>query len=86
MANRFPEHGMIGVAAAIIAHRIFDVRRNCVEITDELLDGFGFEVRFACDVFVLIRHVSVVMFVVMDFHRLRVDVRFESVFRIRKWW
>jgi hypothetical protein len=39
-----------------------------------LLDGFLFQIRFAGDGFVDIGHISRVMFVVVDFHRLRVDM------------
>ena len=43
-----------------------------------------FEIGFAGDGFVDVGDVGGVMFVVMNFHRLRVDVRFERFFRIRK--
>ena len=56
-----------------------------VEIADEVLDRLAFEVRLAGDGLVDVGHVSAVMFIVMNFHRLRVDVRFERVFGIWKW-
>ena len=75
---------MIRVAAAVVAHRAANVRRNGIQVADEFLDGFLFEVRLAGDGLVQVGDVGVVMFVVMDFHRQRVNVRFERVFRIRK--
>jgi hypothetical protein len=71
---------MVRVTTAVVAHCAANVSGNCVEIADKRFDGFGFEVRFASDGFVHVVDVSGVMFVVMDFHRLRVDVRFERVF------
>jgi len=76
---------MIGVTTAIIANDGANIRRNSIEITDQLLDGFLFQLGFAGDGFVKIRYVSTVMFPVMDFHRLRVDVRFQRIFGIWKW-
>ena len=56
---------------------------STLQIADELLDRFGFELGVAGDRLIDISHISPVMFVVMDFHRLRVNVRFERIFRIR---
>ena len=51
---------------------------------DERFDRLGFERGVAGDGLVEVGHVGVVMFAVMDFHRGRVDVRFERVFGIGK--
>ena len=59
-------------------------RRHRVEVADEVLDGLAFEVRLAGDGLVDVGHVGGVMFVVVDLHRLRINVRFERVFGIRK--
>ena len=66
------------MATAVVAHRAADVVRNGSEIADEGFKGFGFERGVAGDGLVEIVHVSLVMAVVMDFHRQRVDVRFQS--------
>src|SRR3984957_630781 len=79
-SEQLPEHGMIGMAAAVIAHRAANVRRDGVEIANQLLHGFLFQVRLACDGFVEVGHVSRVMFVMVDLHGLRVDIGFERVF------
>ena len=50
----------------------------------EVIDGFGFERGVAGDGFVEIVHVRFVMAIVMDFHRHRIDVRFESVIGVGK--
>ena len=84
-AEELPEHRMVGVAAAVVAHRAADVGGHRVEMADEVLDGLAFEVRLAGDGLVDVGHVSAVMFVVMDLHRLRVDVGFERVLGIWKW-
>ena len=84
--KEFPEHRMVGVAASIVAHRATGIFRNRSEVADERFDGFAFERCVAGNRLVQVGDVSVVMFVVMDFHRHRVDVRFERVFWIRKGW
>ena len=82
--QKLPEQGMVGVAAAVVANGAADVRRDRIQVADELLDGFLFEVGLAGDGFVQVCHVGGVVFVVVNFHRLRVDERFKGVFRIRK--
>ena len=68
-AHDFPEEGMIRVAAAVVANGHANVFRHGAEIADQVLDRFGGELRFAFEGFVEVRDVSLVMFVVMDFHR-----------------
>jgi hypothetical protein len=60
-----------------------DLLRHCVQVADEFLDRFFFQVRFARDCFVHISHVSRVVLAVMNFHRLRVDKRFQRILWIR---
>ena len=52
------------------------------EIADELFERFAFERGVAGDGFVEVVHVGLVMPVVVDFHRRRVNVRFERVLGI----
>ena len=53
------------------------------EIADQILDRFLFEFSFAFDRVVHVVDVSLVMLGVMDFHRLRIDVRFQSIVGVR---
>jgi hypothetical protein len=71
---------MVGVAAAVVAHCAADIFRNRTKIANERFDGFAFERRVAGHCLVQVGHVSIVMFIVMDLHRHRVDVRFERLF------
>ena len=72
------------MTTAVIAHHAFNVRRHGVQIADEIFDGFLFQVGLAGDGFIHVRHISAMMFVMMNFHRLGVNVRFQRIFRIRK--
>ena len=58
---------------------------TCVEVADEVLDGLAFEVRLAGDGLVDVGDVGAVVFIVVNLHRLRVNVRFERVLGIWKW-
>ena len=75
---------VIRVAAAVIAHRCANILGHAVELRDQLLDRELLQIGVAFESFVQIRDVSAVMLVVMDFHRLRVDVGLERVERVRK--
>ena len=59
----------------ILAHRL----RRGVERAEDFFDRFLFEPGRRGNRLVEFRHISGVMFVVMNLHRLRVDVRFERV-------
>ncbi len=73
---------MVRVTAAVVAHRGANVFGDGVEVADEVLDRFAFEVGFAFERLVQIGDVSLVMFVVMDLHRLCIDVRLQGVVRV----
>src|SRR6185369_8299040 len=47
--EEFPKHRMIGVAAAVVAHRAADVRRHGVQVADKILDRFCFQVGLSAD-------------------------------------
>jgi hypothetical protein len=53
------------------------------EIADQVFHRFLFEIGIAFDRLVDVVDVSLVMLGMMDFHRLRIDVRFQSIVRIR---
>jgi hypothetical protein len=68
--------------AAVVADCRLDVCRERAEIRDERFSGFSLEIGLAFDGAVELVGVSLMMLVVVDFHRFRIDVRFEGVERI----
>ncbi len=80
-SNRPPKHTVIEMSAAIIPDRTPDIFGHFSKVRNQRLDGQRFEFG-AFDCIVEFRDISGVVFAVMDFHRLRVEVGFERVFRI----
>ncbi len=74
---------MIRVAAAVVAHDCANVLRHRFQITDQIFHRFLFEIGFAFDRLVDVVDVSLVMLGMMDFHRLRINVRFQSIVGVR---
>ncbi len=72
-----PEKGVVPVTPTIVAHRCTDGLWHGGEISNEVVDRFGGQLRRAFESFVRICHVSVVMLAMMNFHCLRVNMRFE---------
>jgi hypothetical protein len=70
---------VVGVSAAVVADRDAHVFRDGIEIREDVLDGLLLETRAGGDRRVEFAHVRSVMFVVVNLHGLRVDVRFERV-------
>jgi hypothetical protein len=70
------------MTASIVPNGGADIRRNRIQIADQLLEGLFFQIGFSGDSLVQIGDVGVVMFAVMNFHRLGINVRFESFFRV----
>jgi hypothetical protein len=70
---------MVPMAAAIVAHGRSDVFRDGIEILHELVDRLGLEFRMSFEGFVQVCDVSPMVFVMVDFHGFRVDMRFQSV-------
>ena len=73
------------MAAAIIPHGAANVRRHRVEVADQVLDRFRFQVRLARNRLVHVGDVCCVVFIVVNLHRQRVNVGFERAFGIWKW-
>ena len=65
--------------AAVITHNSANVFRHSFEITDQILDRLLFEISFAFDRVIQVVDVSLVMLGIMDFHRLGIDMRFQSI-------
>ena len=69
---------MVVMAAAVVAHRAAEVVRHGRKVPDQRVERFGLERGVAGDGLVEIVHVSLVMTPVMDFHRQRVNMRFQG--------
>src|SRR5262245_11415673 len=83
-AHDLPEHRVVGMAAAVVAHRRANVFGYRVDVAQQILDALGLQLGVLLQRSVEVRDVCVVMLAVMNLHRLLVDVRFERVRRVRK--
>src|SRR5690242_9596296 len=78
---------MIGVSSAIIANCRPDILRyDSTIVGQQLVQALICQVWRGFQSLIQIRHVSVVMLVVMEFHGGFIDVWFQSVCRVGKWW
>ena len=68
---------MVGVAAAVVADGSADGFGYGGEVRDELVDRLGGQLGMILERVVQVIDVRGMVLVVMDFHRARVDVRFE---------
>ena len=74
---------MVRMSAAVVAHDRADVFGNGIQIADQIFDRLFLQIGFAFDRVVHVGDVRLMMLGVMDFHRLRVDVRLERVVLVR---
>jgi len=72
------------MATAIVAHRGSYGIGHLVEMCNQLLDRLARHLRMARNRVVQVVHVSLMVLVVMQMHRLRIEVRFERVISIRQ--
>ena len=72
------------MTAAVVSHHGPNGFRHAVEFGDQRFDWLVAQ-RRPFDRFVQVGDVGGMVLVVMDFHRLGVDMRFEGVERIRQW-
>ena len=70
--------------AAVIAHHSANVFRHRVQITDQILDRLGRQLRLVLERVVDVRDVGLVMLGVMDLHRARIDVRLKRIVGVGK--
>ena len=70
------------MAAAVVAHRGADVVGKVRQRFDELLNRFSGQVRLPGDCLVQVVDVGGMVFVVVNLHRPRVNMRFQGVHRI----
>ncbi len=74
-----PEHGMVQVAAAVVANRRTDILRYRTQVADEVLQAFFREFGVLVQGLVQFVHVRLVVLGVVYLHRARVDMRLERV-------
>src|SRR5262249_9844142 len=77
-----PEHGVVGVAAAVVDDRLADVLRHAVDVAEDLDGRLVLQVRGAFEGLVEVVDVGLVVPAVVDLHRHRVDVRLQGVRRV----
>src|SRR5690606_22237236 len=81
-----PEHRVIDVSAAVVAHGRTDVVGHRREILDEFLGALALERGVLLECGVEVVDVRRMMLAVMDLHRLSIDVRLESGEIVRQRW
>ncbi|CCJ87147.1 sodA [Cronobacter dublinensis 582] len=74
------------MAACVVAQNGFLVSRNLIQFGDQLFNRQVRQFRQAFQRRVGVVDVSLVMFGVMDFHRLLVEMRFQGVVSVRQGW
>src|SRR3990170_8268595 len=74
-----PEHGMIQMAAAVVAHGGTYGLRHFADPCEQILDRKLLKLRMAFESLIEIVDIRPVVLVVVNLHRLRVDVRLERV-------
>ena len=82
--EQLPEKAVVHVAAAVVANRVPDGVGHSGEIGDEGVGGFCGEIWRGFEGLVEVIDVGFVVTAVMDFHRLRIDVRLERSVCVRE--
>ena len=80
--HQLPEERVVPVAAEVVLHLLLDLQRHVGGIDQGLLDRRGSELGTVLGERLQGGHVSRVVPVVVDHHRLRVDVRLERLERV----
>ncbi len=76
---------MIDHATGIVAHGGANVFGNGVQVADQIGGTFTLQVGMLLQRGVQVVGIGLMMLVVVNLHRLFVDVRFERVVRVRQW-
>lgn len=82
----FPEQAVVSVTARVVAQHGFLVCRQLVQFGDQLFNRQISELWQAFQRSIRVVHIGLVVFSVMDFHRLLVEMRFQCVVGIRQGW
>ena len=83
-SHHFPEGGVIGVSAAVVADRSSNRLGQGLQVGQQLLDGLLLQIGMLLQRGVEIIDVGSVVLVVMKPHRLLVDVRLQSLVVVRE--
>ena len=75
---------MVGVPTAVITHRGPDILRDAADLAEQIVNAFPRQLWVLVERGVEILHVGCVVLVVMDAHRLFIDVRLERVVVVRQ--
>ncbi len=67
------------MAAAVVADGVANVFRDRIEAFEQIIDGLGLQIGLAFQGLIEIGHVGAMMLVMMNFHRLGVNVRLKCV-------
>src|SRR5271155_3576216 len=81
-----PEHGVVDVAAAVVADDGADILGNVVDVSQQVLGSVFAEFGVLLDGAIEVIDVGLVMLVVVEMHGLLVDVRLERGVVIGQWW
>jgi len=82
-AEDFPEQGVVVGAAAVVADGGLDRLGNDGQVVGpDLVPGLAVELRGLLQGLVVVGDVRGIVLAVVDFHRLLVDVRFQSIRRV----
>ena len=86
LAHDGPEHGVVGVASAVVADGGANIFGNGVQIADEVVNGFGGEIGVIGQGGIDVGDVGLVMLVVVEVHGFGVDERLERAVVVGKRW
>ncbi|MNP47608.1 hypothetical protein D3C76_1416730 [compost metagenome] len=74
------------MSTTIVANRCADAFRYAVKVSNQIFQAFFLQFRSAFQSCVKVSYVSIVMAIVVDFHRFCIDMWFQSVVSVRKCW
>ncbi len=77
-SHDLPEHGMIHVAAAVVAHRSADGLGHVLQTFQQIFGTHLLQLGSFLQRSVEVGYVGLMMLIVMQVHGLRIDVGFES--------
>ena len=75
--HQLPEHRVVPVAAAVVAHRRLDVVRHAVDVLQQVVEALVVQLGMLVERGIEVGDVRLMMLAVMNLHRLAVDMRFE---------
>ena len=84
--HHLPEQAVVGVAAAVIAHRPLNLGRQAVDTGKQCLQRQGSQLRQIGQGGIEVGDISLMVTAVMDLHGLCIDMGFQRVISVRKGW